>query len=60
MPIVVLNDEEKAGIREALRTRCGGTPLQPHADFVAEVIGIYVIQLVENRDEVFKLEVTDD
>ncbi len=49
-----LTDDEKERIREALRVNCGGTPLQPHADFVAQYLGIYVIGLVEERDRIFK------
>ena len=49
-----LSEHQRESIREVLRTMCGGTPLQPNADFVAGYIGQYVIGLVENRDEVFK------
>jgi len=56
-----LTQTEKVNVREALRTRCGGTELQPYADLVADYLGIYVIQLVENRDSVFlRPEVGDE
>lgn len=55
-----LSMEEKAQVFEALKQVCGGTPLQPHAEFASQYLGHWAIGLIENRDEVFKGEKGED
>jgi hypothetical protein len=48
-----LSDSQKESIRDGLKSRCNGTPLQPNAEFVANYLGEYVISLIEERDSLF-------
>ena len=51
-----LTSEEKQQVRDTILSYCAGTPLGPHADFASQYLGTWVIQLLENRDNIFKGE----
>ena len=51
-----LSESQKQEIRKALEGYCGGTPLQPHTDFVVGYLGPYIIALIERRDQLFPRE----
>ena len=46
--------DEKAYISKYIETACGGTPLQPNAEFAGGYLGNLVVQLMENWDETKK------
>lgn len=49
-----LTEIEKNHIRETIEQACGGTPLQPNAEFAGQYLGSIVISLMENWETIQK------
>jgi hypothetical protein len=49
-----LTNKEKDHITKTITEACGGTPLQPNAEFAGGYLGTVIIGLLENWDEVRK------
>jgi hypothetical protein len=49
-----LNEAEKQHICDTLEKACGGTPLQPNAEFAGGYLGQIVINLMQDWDRIRK------